>query len=185
MDREREWTVLSERLVLDRRWLRIHEQRVRLPNGHEIEEFHLIEGPDWAAVLALTDENQVVLVRQYRHGAHKASLELPAGVIDAGEDGLAAAKRELAEETGYVASDWAPLVVVNTEPARHTTRAHLYVARGARMENAQRLEPSEQLEVLLLSSRELGSRIDAGEIAHGVHVGAILLAARRGFLRLD
>lgn len=178
------WEVLSSRLVLERRWLKIREQRVRLANGHELDEFHLLESPEWASVLAVTADSQVVLVRQYRHGAGRSSLELPAGVIDAGELPLAAAQRELEEETGFVAAQWHPLMTVNPEPARHRTRAHFFVALGAEPTGTSRLEPSEVLSVELAPSTELMARFEAGEIVHGVHVGAILLAARRGFVRL-
>lgn len=182
MQRLGAWQVLSNRELVDRRWLRIREQRVRLPNGHEIDEFHLIEGPDWASVLALTEAGEVVLVRQYRHGAGYASLELPAGALEVGEDALAAAQRELLEETGYAADAWHPLNVVYTEPARHTTRAHFYVATGARPVQAPRPEAGELLDIVVVPARELGRLMDDGEILHGVHVGAILLAARRGYL---
>jgi 8-oxo-dGTP pyrophosphatase MutT (NUDIX family) len=185
MDRDRRWTVLAERTLVERRWLTIHEQHVRLPNGHEIEEFHLLRGPDWAAVLALTDDAHAVLVRQYRHGADQTSLELPAGIIDAGEDGLAAAQRELLEETGYVADAWHPLAVFSTEPSRHTTRAHFFVATGARAVRDPQTEASEMLETQRVPLRELGSNIDTGAIAHGLHVAALLLAARKGFLELE
>ena len=181
----RPWEVLSDQKLVDRRWLRIREQRVRLPNGHTIDEFHLIEGPDWASVLALTDDGNAVLVRQYRHGAGVDSLELPAGVIEPGEAGAVAAERELLEETGYRAASLHPLLTVDTEPARHTTRAHLFVATGAWSAGPPRPEASEQLELVVIPARELAARIDSGEIRHGVHVGAILLAARRGFLSLD
>jgi ADP-ribose pyrophosphatase len=90
------WQVLSERTLVDRRWLEVREQRVRLANGHEIESFHLLKGPNWAGVLCLTEQREIALVRQYRHGLGGPSLELPAGVIDPGEDPLAAAKREIA-----------------------------------------------------------------------------------------
>jgi 8-oxo-dGTP pyrophosphatase MutT (NUDIX family) len=179
------WEVLSQRTLIERHWLRVIEQRVRLPNGHEIPEFHRIEGPDWAAVLALTDDGSAVLVRQYRHGAAESGLELPAGAIEVGEEGLPAAQRELAEETGFVAPDWQPLAIVNAEPARHTTRAHLFVARGARRAGPPRMEAGEHLTVEVIPARELGRRIDQREINHGVHVGAILLAARRGFFSID
>lgn len=185
MERDLKWTVLSDRKLVERPWLILHEQRVRLPNGHEIEEFHLIEGPSWAAVVALTEDDRVVLVRQYRHGVATTSLEVPAGVIDPGESALAAAQRELLEETGYVADDWYPLAVFNTEPSRHTTRAHLFVATAARAVAPPRLDPSEELDLRLTAAQGLGGLIDAGEIAHGVHVAAILLAARRGFLVFD
>ncbi|MCA9625631.1 MAG: NUDIX hydrolase, partial [Myxococcales bacterium] len=91
------WQILESRAILERRWLTVHEQRVGLPQGGEIEEFHLIEAPSWVAVLADAG-NHLVLVEQYRHGLGGASLELPAGVIDEGESPEEAARRELREE---------------------------------------------------------------------------------------
>lgn len=179
------WQVMTETTLLDRRWLRLREQRVKLQNGHEIEQFHLIDGPDWAAVVALTSDEQIVLVRQYRHGAGALSLELPAGVIEASESPERAAERELLEETGYVAESWHSLVVVRPEPARHTNRAHFFVALGARLAAAAAPEPSEELHVELQPARGLMRSIESGDISHGVHIGVILLAARRGFINLD
>jgi 8-oxo-dGTP pyrophosphatase MutT (NUDIX family) len=179
------WEVLSSRLLLERRWLKIRALHVRLANGHELDEFHLLESPEWASVVAVTADSRVVMVRQYRHGAGRSSLELPAGVIDGEEQPLCAAQRELEEETGFVAREWHPLMAVNPEPARHRTRAHFFVALGAEPKGTSRLEPAEVLGVELLPQTELMQRFEAGDIVHGVHVGAILLAARRGFIRLD
>jgi 8-oxo-dGTP pyrophosphatase MutT (NUDIX family) len=172
-------------MLIDRRWIEVHEQHVRLPNGHEIDEFHLIRGPDWAGVLAITEDQRVVLVRQYRHGLGGESLELPAGVLDVGESPAAAAERELREETGYVADEFLPISRVSTEPARNTTRAHFFVAAGARYVGAPTPEMTEAISVELHPVRQLGALLDAGAIDHGIHVGAILLAARRGLIRLD
>ena len=178
------WQVLTETTLLDRRWLRLREQRVKLSNGHEIEQFHVIDGPDWAAVVALTPNDELVMVRQYRHGAGALSLELPAGVIEATESPARAAERELLEETGYVAESWHSLVVVHPEPARHTNRAHFFVALGARPVAQAAPEPSEELQVEVHPVGALMNLISEGDISHGVHIGVILLAARRGFLRM-
>src|SRR6478735_3041353 len=89
------WQVLSDSSLISQRWLEVREQRVRLANGHEIERFHLIHAPHWAAVLCLTQQREAVLVRQYRHGLGGPSLELPAGVIEAEEAPIEAARREL------------------------------------------------------------------------------------------
>jgi 8-oxo-dGTP pyrophosphatase MutT (NUDIX family) len=176
------WDVLERRALLERRWLRIEQQRIGLPNGGEIDEFHLIESPDWAAVLALTEQQEVVLVEQYRHGASRISRELPAGVIDEGETPRAAAERELLEETGYGGGDWRSLSSVSTEPARHTTRAHFFFATGVSRLAAPRVEASECIEVHLVTVPELLRAIDDGSLFHGVHIGAIATALRRGWL---
>ena len=178
------WKVLDSRTVLKRRWLVVHQQHVRLPTGHEIEEFHVLESPDWVAVLALTPEGRVVMVDQYRHGAARTSRELPAGVIDAGESPLEAAKRELLEETGYVADSWEPLVEVNTEPSRHTSRAIFLFASGARRVAEPNPDASENIEVVTLSVAELLEAATGGLMIHGLHLGPILLAERRGLLAM-
>jgi len=179
------WSVKESRKVVDRRWLTVHEQRISLPHGGEIDEFHLIEAPDWVAVLALTEEGEVVFVDQYRHGAERVSRELPAGVIDHGETPEQAARRELSEETGFSADHFEPLLFVNTEPSRHTNRASFFFAKGARHLSEQKMDPSENIAVVLLDPRDILAAIERGEIIHGVHVGALLLAARRGLISLD
>jgi 8-oxo-dGTP pyrophosphatase MutT (NUDIX family) len=175
------WKVLAKKVVLDRRWLSISEERVALPNGTIIDEFHVLHTPDWAGVIALTDDGQVVMVEQYRHGLGHTSLELPAGVVDAGETPLVAAQRELREETGYVAQSWHALIDVAPEPARSTHRAHFFVATGARPDGPSRPEPSEVIAIKPCSVRALLDDIEQGRMDHAAHIGAILLADRRGF----
>jgi len=176
------WKVLHSKTLLSRRWLELSEQHVALPNGHAIEQFPVIRAPDWASTLCVTEDGRVLLVRQYRHGIGGTSLELPAGVIEAGESPLQAAQRELREETGFEADQWLALSSVATEPARHTTRAHFFCALGGRRVQAPALDDSEELELVELDKQELLGLIERGEIQHGVHVGAILLAQRRGFI---
>lgn len=178
----RAWQVLTDISLISQRWLEVREQRVRLANGHEIDCFHLIQGPSWAGVLCLTADQQVVLVRQYRHGLGGASLELPAGVIEPSEAPLDAAHRELREETGFATDDLSPLFIVAPEPARNTTLAHFFFARGAARIAELALDSSEELEVVLVSVPELFELIDQGQIVHAAHIGAILLAGRRGLI---
>ncbi|MBW2455573.1 MAG: NUDIX hydrolase [Deltaproteobacteria bacterium] len=176
------WRVLTSRRLLERRWLTIFEQHVALPTGVEIEEFHLVDAPDWVAILALTETGDVLLVDQYRHGLGGVSRELPAGVIDEGEAPLQTAQRELLEETGYEAPEWCPLLSVATEPSRHTNTAHFFLARGARRVAEPQGDVDEHIEVTSCSPQALLDAVDAGRIAHGIHIAAILTAHRRGWL---
>jgi 8-oxo-dGTP pyrophosphatase MutT (NUDIX family) len=176
------WQVLTRKTLVSKHWLTIHEDRVRLANGHEIDQFHVIEGPSWASVITVTDADQIVLVRQYRHGIAGESLELPAGVIEPGEAPLEAARRELREETGYAAETLEPLATFATEPSRHTVRAHFFCARGARLAAARAEDASEDIEVVLVPRPALLELIESGRIVHGIHIAAILLAERRGLL---
>lgn len=176
------WQVLDSKLLIDERWLQLREDRVRLGNGHQIDRFHVIHGPDWASVLCVTDASEVVLVRQYRHGIGALSLELPAGVIEPNETPEEAARRELIEETGYESDDWVSIQSVSTEPARHTTRAHFFCARGARPTKRPAPEDTEVLELVKVPLADLSRLATDGSIIHGVHVGAILVALQRALV---
>src|SRR4051812_13156138 len=158
------WQVLSDTSLISQRWLEVREQRVRLANGHEIERFHLIRGPNWASVLCLTCDREVILVRQYRHGLGGPSLELPAGVLEVGEAPLEGARRELREESGFAAESIEPLLSIAPEPARNSTRAHFFFARGAVRVSGLALDSSEELEVLLVPVEELLDLIYRGQI---------------------
>jgi len=176
------WEVLSTRVLLDRRWLRVNEERVLLPNGAVIEEFHRLESPDWVAVVPVTPGGDIVMVDQYRHGAKRTSRELPAGVIDAGETPIQAAKRELLEETGYTVSELVPLFALSPEPHRSTQRGHIFLGKNAGPTGEARPEPTEVLEVHVLPASEVVADALAGRIIHAVHVAAILVAHGRGLL---
>src|SRR5437899_611317 len=95
------WRVKESRLVLDNRWAKVRLDSCELPNGTLVPDYYYWEGGDFAQVFAITARNEVVLTRQYKHGVKEIVVELPAGLVGHGETPLAAAQRELLEETGY------------------------------------------------------------------------------------
>jgi ADP-ribose pyrophosphatase len=168
------WSVLGTKTVLERPWVTVREQHVRTARGVDIDQYHLIDSVDWVCAVCITADNEVVLVRQYRHGVGRPTLELPAGAINASEDPLEAVKREVLEETGYSAPRWTLLREVHPETTRHRHRAYLYLASGAERTQSQQLDATEDVEVHLAPWHvELPGQLD-----HAVHALACFMANR-------
>ncbi|MEO0558455.1 MAG: NUDIX hydrolase [Bacteroidota bacterium] len=182
MSDSRRWVTLSTRTLLKRWWMILRVDRVQLPHGPILEEYHVAEYPDWACVLALTPDGDAVMVEQYRYGIDRMSLECPAGAIDPGEDALAAAKRELMEETGFEAERWTFLGALAIEPTRHTNYGHLFIAHDVRQVADPQLDESEDITTRRVPAESLLDRVRDGEIVHGIHVAAVLWADRDGWI---
>lgn len=129
--------------------------------------------PDWCNVIAETEDDQLVLIWQYRPGTDELSLEIPGGVIDPGEEPIDAARRELREETGYEADALELLSVVEPNPALQGNRCWTYLARGARLAGATAFDELEELETLLVPKSDIPSLIDERAITHALVVVAL------------
>ena len=97
---DKKWKILASEYQLQSKWLNVRKDKVRMPKGVELDDFYILEYPDWINVIAITEEGDFVLERQYRHGTQTVEYEICAGVIEDGEEPMIAAQRELYEETG-------------------------------------------------------------------------------------
>lgn len=153
----------------------VHRTHARSPRTGDTHPFYGIRATDWVNVVALTAERSVVMVRQYRHGAHDITLETPGGMVDAGESPAEAARRELLEETGYAAEEWRELGGVNPNPALFGNRLHGFLALGARQVAEIRNESTEETHVELVPFDALRERVRAGEVDHALVVAVLYL----------
>jgi ADP-ribose pyrophosphatase len=166
------WKILSSTHV----YKDVRIDRVELPDGKFLEGF-VLEYHDWVTVVALTSDQQVVMERQYRHGIQQTILELPGGAMEPDEhDPLAAAKRELLEETGYSSDRFIELGKVCPNPANQVNYVHYFLALDAKKTSAQHLDDTEEIEVELISFNEVVEIAKRGELLQAMQVGALFFA---------
>lgn len=174
-----EWKVLASEYLFNEPWLTVRKDKCELPNGNVIPSFYVIEYPEWVNVFALTEEGQVVMVKQYRHGLKQTSIELPGGVVDEGEDIEAAARRELMEETGYEFSYYEYLGKICANPSTTNNFMHMYLARGGRKVGEQDLDHSEEIEVMLMSIEDVKQLVREHKIVQSLHTNCIFYALNK------
>lgn len=158
------WRCISSSYVVDSKYLRIRKDSIELPSGAILPEYYVRESEGYVMIFALTEQSQVVLVRQYRYGCDRVGLELPAGMLEPGEDPADCAKRELLEETGYRVEELSPLGDFLVEPVRSNARAFIYMGRGARLVRAPQPEATEHIEVEVAPLDEFAAMLGDGSI---------------------
>jgi ADP-ribose pyrophosphatase len=154
------------------RLLKVYRDRVRLPDGSETMREY-IRHPGAVAIVALFDDGRVLLERQHRYALRRDFIEIPAGKLDAGEAHLDTAKRELLEETGYVAAEWRRLGIIHNAIGYSDEGIELWLARGLERRE-QKLEPGEFLEVFTLPLAEAQAMVRDGRITDAKTVAGLL-----------
>ena len=169
------WDIVREDTELTLPILRLKRRRMRRPSDGKEGDFFIAEAPLWVNVIARTADGDIVLVEQYRHGIHDISLEIPGGVADGTGSGLDAAKRELAEETGYTSERWTFLGSVSSNPAIFNNRCEMYLAEDCIRTQEQDLDPFEEIRVIRLNEADFLDAVRSGRIHHSLSVAALAL----------
>lgn len=173
----RPWEVISSRDVFTAPpWLNVAVHQVRLPDGRVVEDYHQISLQEFVVIFAQIPDGRVIMERQYRHGIGKVTLVLPAGAIEPREDPLAAAKRELLEETGYCSTTWKSLGSFVQHGNYGCGKAHLFMAREAQLVAEPDSGDLEEMEVTPMALNEIFEAIRNGDIGIFTTVATIALA---------
>lgn len=158
------WKTLSRRTVLDGgKFLRVESHTIELPDGQVIPDWQWIISPDFVNVVAVTEADKFVCFRQTKYAVNGTSLAPPAGYKEAGEDPLAAAQRELLEETGYEAPQWISLGHFAVDGNRGAGMAYFYLALRARRVSTVHADDLEEQQLLLLNQVEVEEALSNGE----------------------
>ena len=168
------WEKLDSEELFSSQWLALRRETCRLPSGRIIDDFFTLELPDGVAIIAVTNDNQLVLVRQYKHGLGKIVLELPAGNVDPDEDSDTAIRRELVEETGFFADQIEYITTLASKPTRMRALTHIYFASNVTLAVFPEDNDMEFIKTVLVPISELSSLIKKREIITETSLAAIL-----------
>ncbi len=181
MTEHRAWKTLSYEQILETPYLKVRREQAAVPDGPIIPDYYIIENRGWVGIVPVLEDGRFLLNKQYKHGIGQVVIEFPAGGLEPDEEPLAAARRELMEETGYSFGDdqLALLAQMLENPTKARTRSWWYLAWGVRKTGEQKIDPVEVIENLLVTPNELLDLIHRGEFAVQGQIAAAYMALER------
>lgn len=191
-DKDLLWEEVSTEHIVKDEWIDFRKSAFRFPDGNIFEPYYTYSRRDYVVIVAFDEEDKVICVRQFRQGIREVTTEFPAGGIEredgkqygdrnlsSAEDALAAAKRELSEETGYESDEWEHLITIPSNATIADNLAYIYVARNCKKVSGQNLDDMEFLNVEKYSADEIEKMISEGNFKQAMHVMAWLMATRK------
>lgn len=166
------WKVLSTKTVRKDEWIDFRSSRCELPNGSVIDPFYTYHKCNFCVIVATTETGEYICVRQYRLGVGAVLTEFPAGAIEAGEEPLHAAKRELLEETGYASDEWVPILKTAPNATIANNLAYCFAAGNCRKVSGQHLDETECVDSILIPEEDMRTLVTEDSFLQAVHVAA-------------
>jgi ADP-ribose pyrophosphatase len=173
---ELKWTLISSEYIHKGPWATLRSDKCEMPDGRIVDQYYVLEYPNWANAVALTEDNKILLVRQYRHAANIVSLEIPGGVIEDGENPEEGMRRELLEETGYEFTDVELISTVYANPSTANNKTFCYLAKGGKKVQGQSLDEHEELVVEEYTIAEVKQLLADNKIAQALHCTGLFYA---------
>jgi len=177
------WDLIEETEYADCRVFAVHKKRYQLPHKQREGEYYVIDGADWVNVVGITANMELILINQFRAGIDSLSLEVPGGMMEAGEDPIEAGIREFREETGYSSDKVRLLGWTHPNPAIQSNRCFVVLAEGVEQTHPTDWDEDEEIETLLQPLKSLDERIAEGEITHALTHVALAFARKHGAIR--
>lgn len=170
------WKLLNSTYIHKGPWATLRADKCEMPDGRIVDEYFVLEYPNWVNAVAITADNKVLMVTQYRHAAGIVSLEIPGGVIDGDEKPQEAMRRELLEETGYRFDNIEELCTIYANPSTANNKTFCYLATGGIKVQEQALDEHEELIVEEYTIDEVKQLLAGNKIAQSLHCTALFYA---------
>jgi ADP-ribose pyrophosphatase len=171
------WKILSSEYLFNDLWFKVRKDRCETPDGKIIDPYYVYEFPEWVTAVALTEDNKIIMEKQYRHALGEVDLEIPGGCVDDTDKSLEdAIARELLEETGYHFTSFESLGKISANPSTNSNLMHMFLARGGKKISEQNLDHNEEIQVELFTIDEVKQLVRENKIIQSMHVTCILYA---------